>query len=146
MSQRSVNRVCLFMARLCAHAYTAEKFRLRMDVSKLEYTEEAVTNGKFTNYNNNWQITGEYAVTPQVTVGGNYGVSGAGTCTLPNVVCSTDGLGGTLVSLGARYDFDKTIGLFALYGMNTNNSSGQLGSGNIGGNVTNAAAGIQIKF
>jgi predicted porin len=127
--------------------YTAQWGRLGMDFSKLDYNEDATAAGKVTNYNNtNWQITGEYKVTPAITIGGNYGVSGAGSCTLTTGTCSTDGLGGTMVSLGGRYDFDKNYGVFALAGRSTNNSSGQLGGANVGGNATSVAAGIQVKW
>lgn len=128
--------------------YTGEKFRLGADISTLEYTEAATANGNFSSYKTDaWQVTGEYMLTPQVTVGGNYGVNAAGSCQLLNsTACTTNGLGGTLMSLGARYDYDKNIGVFALIGQTTVGAGAVLGGGNVGGNVTNMAVGVQLKF
>ena len=130
--------------------YKAEKFRIGADLSRLEYTEAAVAVNKFSRYSNtNWQVTAEYRVTSQVTVGGNYGVNGAGSCDLSagsTASCSTDGLGGTMQSLGARYDYDKNIGFFALLGRFSANSGAVLGGSEIGGDVTNAAVGLQVRF
>ena len=128
--------------------YTAEKFRLGADVSSLKYTEDATIANNFTSYETTgWQVTGEYTVNPQVTVGANYGQNAAGSCSLlGGSTCSTNGLGGSMMSLGARYDYDKNIGFFALYGQSMVNSGAVLASGNIGGNVTNVALGLQVKF
>ena len=128
--------------------YTGEKFRLGADISTLEYTEAATVTGNFSSYKTDaWQITGEYMLTPQITVGGNYGVNAAGSCQLFNTTtCTTNGLGGTLMSLGARYDYDKNIGVFALVGQTTVGAGAVLGGGNVGGNVSNMAIGVQLKF
>jgi predicted porin len=128
--------------------YTAETFRLGADLSSLKYTEDASIAGNFTSYETTgWQVTGEYTVNPQITVGANYGQNAAGSCSLlGGSTCSTNGLGGSMMSLGARYDYDKNIGFFALYGQSMVNSGAVLASGNVGGNVTNVALGLQVKF
>lgn len=128
--------------------YTAEKFKLGADIANLKYTEDATIAGNFTNYETTgWQVSGEYSVNPQITVGGNYGQNAAGNCSLLGVAtCSTNGLGGSMMSLGARYDYDKNIGFFALYGKSMVNNAAVLAGGNVGGDVTNVALGLQVKF
>lgn len=127
--------------------YIAEKFKLGADLSSLEYTEAGAV-GKFGSYNTTaWQISGEYSIAPKTTVAANYASGDAGTCSLVGgATCSTNGLGGTLLSLGARYDYDQNIGLYAIYGLNTVGSSATLASGAVGGNVTNMAVGIHVRF
>ena len=127
--------------------YTGEKFKLGADLSTLKYTEDSTTVGNFSNYDTTgWQVTGEYSINPQITVGGNYGENSSGNCTLVNAVCTTSGLGGSMLSLGARYDYDKNIGFFVLYGLSKVGSGAVLAGGNVGGNVNNAALGLQVKF
>ena len=132
--------------------YTAGPLRLAADMATLKYTEDATVVGKFTSYETStWQVSGEYAVTPQVTVAANYAKGNEGSCTiLGGGNCTTSGLGGSLISLGARYDYDKNIGLFALFGVTTPGDAATYGSGNlasaIGGKTTNMAIGIQVKF
>ena len=139
------------MATKLSLGYKAEKFRVGADVASLTYSEDAAAAsvGKFLTYETvAWQITGEYTLTPVLTLAAGYASGGAGNCTLTgNAVCSTDGLGGTQVNLGMRYDYDKSIGLFAIAAQNTNNSSAAFGSGaNTGGNVSNIAAGMLIRY
>lgn len=127
--------------------YTGEKFKLGADLSNLKYTEESSTVGNFSEYKTDgWQVTGEYSINPQITIGGNYGENQAGSCTLVNAACTTNGLGGSMLSLGARYDYDKNIGFFVLYGLSKVGSGAVLAGGNVGGNVNNAALGLQVKF
>ena len=74
-------------------------------------------------------------------------VGGDGTCTvLGGGKCTTTGIGGTLTSLGGIYRFDKNIGLFALYAQNRNGSNAIIASSAVGGNVTNLALGVLVKF
>lgn len=128
--------------------YTAEKYKLGADFSNLKYTEDATSAGDFSSYETTgWQVSGEYSVNKEITVGGNYGQNAAGSCSLLGATtCSTNGLGGSMMSLGARYDYDKNIGFFALYGQSMVNSAAVLAKGNVGGNVTNVALGLQVKF
>lgn len=128
--------------------YTTEKFRIGADLATLKYTEDATSVGKFSSYDTTtWQVSGEYKVNAKLTVAANYAMGAAGSCSvLGGGACSTTGQGGTLVSLGARYDIDKNVGLFALYGVNTANDSATYASSAIGGDVTNMAVGVQVKF
>ena len=128
--------------------YQNDKMRVGADFSNLQYTEDATVAGNFSSYSTTgWQVTAEYKVDPKMTIGGNYGVNAAGSCSLlGGSACSTDGLGGTLLSLGMRYDYDKNIGVFALYGRSNPNSGAVMASGTVGGAVTNMAVGVQVKF
>jgi predicted porin len=77
----------------------------------------------------------------------NYASGGAGSCTLlGGAACSTTGQGGTLLSLGAAYNYDKNIRLFAMYGLNKANASATFASSNIGANTSNLGLGVLIKF
>jgi predicted porin len=129
--------------------YTAQGLRIGADFASLKYTEDASVANKFSSYETTaWQVTGEYMLTPAVTLSLGYASGAAGTCTLTGTAaCSTDGLGGTQINLGARYDYDKSIGLFAIAAQNTNNPSAAFGAGaNTGGNVINLALGILIRY
>jgi predicted porin len=77
----------------------------------------------------------------------NYASGAAGSCELlGGGNCSTVGQGGTLLSLGAKYNFDKNIGIFAMYGLNRSNGSATFASSAIGGNTTNIGLGLLVKF
>ena len=129
-------------------AYTDGPLRLAADLSSLEYTEAAATVGKFTGYKTTaWQVAGEYSLTANWVVAANYASNDAGSCSLlGGATCSTFGQGGTLLSLGGMYKFDKSIGIFALYTLNSANESATYASSRIGGKATNMAMGLQVKF
>ena len=129
-------------------AYTDGPLKLAADVTSLEYTEAAATVGKFTGYKTTaWQVSGEYSLTANWVVAANYASNDAGSCSLlGGATCSTFGQGGTLLSLGGMYKFDKSIGIFALYTLNTANESATFASSRIGGKATNMAMGLQVKF
>jgi predicted porin len=132
--------------------YKASAFRVAADVSKLKYTEAATVAGKFSSYDTTgWQVSGEYSITPQWTVAANYAKNSAGNCSLlGGAVCTTTGQGGTLLSLGGRYDLDKNIGFFAIYGATNSNDSANFSAtglrAGVGGKMTNLAVGVQVKF
>ena len=129
-------------------AYTDGPLRLAADLSSLEYTEAAASVGKFTGYKTTaWQVAGEYSLTANWVVAVNYASNDAGSCSLlGGATCSTFGQGGTLLSLGGMYKFDKSIGIFALYTLNSANESATYASSRIGGKATNMAMGLQVKF
>lgn len=128
--------------------YKNGPWQLGADLARLEYTEAAVTTGKFSSYNTTtWQVSADYAVNPSWNLAANYASGAAGSCKLlGGASCSTTGQGGTLLSLGAKYNFDKNIGLFVMYGRNNANDSATYASSAIGGTTTNMAVGALIKF
>ncbi|PIT83416.1 hypothetical protein B9Z40_07165 [Limnohabitans sp. 15K] len=128
--------------------YNAGKVRIGMDFSNLSYDNPSAT---VSNYKTTtWQVTGEYSLTEQWVVAANYAKGNKGSCTLvSNASCLTDGLGGNMVSLGARYNYDKDIGIFMLYGKkkaNANASYNSSAATMFGGSLTDLAVGVQFKF
>ncbi len=128
--------------------YKNGPFQLGADFARLEYTEAASATGKFSAYNTNtWQVSGDYALSPSWNLAANYASGAAGSCTLlGGAACSTTGQGGTLLSLGAKYSYDKNIGIFAMYGRNKANASASYASSLTGASTTNLGLGVLIKF
>lgn len=128
--------------------YTAGPLRVGVDLASLEYNKPSstVSNYKTTT----WQVTGEYALTGNWIVAANYAKGNAGSCALVSgAACSTDGLGGNMMSLGARYNYDKDIGIFMLYGKknaNANASYNKSAATMYGGSLTDMSVGVQFKF
>jgi hypothetical protein len=128
--------------------YTAGKLRVGADLSSLDYNKPSAT---VSNYKTTtWQVTGQYAIDSKWVVAANYAKGNAGSCALVSgAACTTDGLGGSMVSLGARYDYDKDIGIFMLYGKknaNANASYNKSAATMYGGTLTDLAVGVQFKF
>jgi predicted porin len=118
-------------------------------VTQLRYTEESGLNNKFSEYKTTtFTTTAEYKLDANWTVAAGYQMGAAGTCSLSGGAdCSTDGLGGSAVNVGARYDFDRSVGIFALAGVINNNSNSAFGTGaNTGGKVSNVAVGIHFRY
>jgi hypothetical protein len=54
-----------------------------------------------------------------------------------------------MMSLGARYDYDKDIGIFMLYGKKNANANASFNSSAatmFGGSLTDMSVGVQFKF
>jgi len=128
--------------------YTKGALSLGADFASLKYTEEASAAGKFSAYKTNtYQFSGDYAVNAEWNLAANFANGAAGSCeVLGGGACSTVGQGGTLLSLGAKYNFDKNIGIFAMYALNKSNGSATFASSAIGGNTTNLGLGLLLKF
>ena len=127
--------------------YTRGDWRLAADFATLKYTEEASSAGKFSSYKTNtYQFSADYAANAQWNLAANFASGAAGSCEVLGGTCSTVGQGGTLLSLGAKYNFDKNIGIFAMYGLNRANGSATFASSAIGGNTTNVGLGLLLKF
>ena len=128
--------------------FDQELYSVAAEFANLKYTENAQTVGKFASYTHNtYALRGEYKVQPKWTVGANYAYEADGSCSLSGgAVCTTNGLSGSLTSVGAKYNYSKELALFMLYAVNKNASNAVISSSAIGGNITNVAAGIQVKF
>ena len=131
---------------------------LEADVASKKYSESSVTataGGKFVEYKTvayqfiweaRWSGTWRTAV--------NYGKGGAGSCKqaiLSNASCSTNGLEGNQISLGAAYYLDPSVYLFLLVNKMTNGASGQYNSSanqkpNPGEDIKSGAIGIAYTF
>jgi hypothetical protein len=128
--------------------YDQDLYSIAAEFANLKYTENAQTVGKFTSYTHNtYALRGEFKVQPRWTLGANYAYEADGSCTiLGGAVCTTNGLNGSLTSVGAKYSYSKDIALFMLYAANRNASNASISSSAVGGNITNVAAGVLLKF
>jgi hypothetical protein len=128
--------------------FDQELYSVAAEFANLKYTENAQTVGKFASYTHNtYALRGEFKVQPKWTLGANYAYEADGSCSLSGgAVCTTNGLSGSLTSVGAKYNYSKELALFMLYAVNKNASNAVISSSAIGGNITNVAAGIQVKF
>lgn len=91
-------------------------------VTKLSETGGTV--GKFQTYRQNtWLVGAEHKMAGWTFIG-TYGQAGAGSCSLVGgVACSTDGLNGSMLSLGTGYALSKRTSLFALFSNMNNGKS-----------------------
>ena len=99
--------------------------RISGNVANIEFDESGAAAGKFRNYKNTrWSLTWEqrWSGTPwRTTVA--YGSSSAGSCTIAGADCTTNGLNGTMLTLGTDYALSKRTALFALYARINNGSA-----------------------
>ena len=90
--------------------------RGEINVVNLKYEETGGAIGKFDSYEHMaWSVALEHKITEAVTLVGSYGYGTAGNCSLVGgVACSTNGLEGKMLNLGAGYHLSKRTMLFAL--------------------------------
>jgi predicted porin len=108
--------------------------------------------GKFESYkHNSWSLSGEHTMGP-VTVAIAYVSSAAGSCSrFGGVACSTSGLDGKMINLGARYSWPEAS-VFVLYGKLTNGASAQYNPSAQGDTIApgvddeQIAVGISFRF
>ncbi len=130
--------------------------RIQANFATIEFDESGAAAGKFQNYKNTrWSLTWEqrWSGTPlRTTVA--YGSSSAGSCSISGAACTTNGLNGTMLTLGTDYALSKRTALFALYAR-INNGSAALyrnlanpSSSQIpaGADITQYAVGIRHNF
>ena len=98
-------------------AYDFGNHRAEIDVSSLDYKETGGAVGKFQEYKHTTYLVGvESKWTDTVRTAVSYVAANAGSCSLVGgAVCTTDGLDGKSINLGAAYYFSKRTYLFALY-------------------------------
>jgi predicted porin len=96
--------------------------RVEANFAQTELDETPTAAGRFANYkHNSWTLAGEHKMGPW-TLAAAYGQAGAGSCSLGGgVACSTSGLDGKMLNLGAGYSFSKRT---MLYGMVTQMRNG----------------------
>lgn len=106
----------------------ATKAKVQFNVSTVEYTESGGAAGKFQDYDNDrWSLTWEQQWSGPWRTTVAYGNSSEGSCSLVGgAACSTKGLGGNMLTLGADYSFSRRTKLFVLYAKLNNNSAAQL--------------------
>lgn len=135
--------------------YTFGNGRVSLDVSNFEYGESGGLAGRFQNYKNtryslNWEQ--RWGGGPWRTTAA-YANSSSGTCSLVGGAnCSTTGLKGNMLSLGAAYSLSKRTTLFALYSrLDNGQSSSFRNAENVspfetGMDVTQASVGVRHDF
>jgi predicted porin len=121
------------------------------DIESLKYKDNDGAVGAVDEYKRNaFRIGVEQTVGP-VILGFNYGKAAAGSCSLKGgAACSTDGFGGTQVSIGGMYNISKALGVYAWYTKITNDNSASysfLGTtAPTGADPTAVALGISGRF
>ena len=106
----------------------ASKAKVQVNVATVEYTESGGAAGKFEEYKNNrWSLTWEQQWTGPWRTTVAYGNSSEGSCSLVGgAACTTNGLGGNMLTLGADYSFSRRTKLFLLYAKLNNRDAAQL--------------------
>jgi len=135
--------------------YTYGPGRVQLDVSNFDFTESGGLAGRFENYKNNrYDVTWEHRWSGTAwRTAAAYANSSAGSCSLfGGAACSTSGLNGNMLALGAEYSFSKRTALFALYSrLNNGQSSSYRNAENVtpyetGSDVTQVSFGIRHDY
>jgi len=122
------------------------------DVIRKQYKETGVTTtGNFEQYKNTaYELVWEARWTSQWRTALSYIKSAAGSCSVANAGCTTNGLDGTQVNAGVAYFLDPSTYLFGLYSRLTNGSAARFNntsqSVNAGEDTTQVAFGITYNF
>lgn len=141
--------------RLTAKYSFASQTRVEVDVATTKLSETGGAIGHFENYrHNSWLLSADQKFGAW-TLAAAYGRSEEGSCELVGgVVCSTDGLDATMMSIGASYSLSKRTLLFALYnslhnGYSANfDNSSNIAAKNVtaGQDLREIAVGIAVRF
>ena len=127
--------------------------RIEATFAMTKLSESGGTAGKFDSYKqNNWSLGVEHTIGAWTMVG-TYGRASAGSCSLVGgVACSTDGLEGSMLSLGGSYSLSKRTALFALFSDLRNGKSasysnaGQAAAPTTGQDLRQIALGMRHTF
>ncbi len=129
-----------------------EKTTVEVNYAIMEYKETGGLAGRFNNYKHNaFSVSLEHNMGPW-QFAGSVAQAAKGSCSLVGgAVCTTDGLKGTQVAIGGRYNFSKRSSLFAMgarvyngFAARYNNLAA--GSPSSGSDITQLAVGIQHVF
>ena len=123
-------------------------------VMKRYKEDNVVVNGRFQEYKNNaYMLVLESRWSGAWRTTFHYVKSSAGSCTLLNANCTTDGLEGTQISAGAAYFMDPNLYLFVLASKLTNGSSARYNNAAStqpdpfpGEDITQGAVGLAYTF
>jgi len=115
------------------------------DFVKKHYKEENVTvNGRFQDYKNNaYMLILESRWSGALRTAVHYIKSSAGSCTLLNTACTTDGLDGHQIDVGVAYYLDPSVYIFGLYSKLTNGAAARYS--NVSSIQPNPSPGEDIK-
>ena len=135
-------------------AYKFGGARVSLSLSTINYTESGTrAAGKFDNFKHNpWEIAWSQTWAPAIETVVAYVGAPAGSCTLTGgVACSTRGMDGKMLIVGASYSFSKRTALFAFYTKITNGASAMYNNAanaavDAGGDMTNVSFGIKHDY
>lgn len=129
-----------------------EKTTIEANYATVKYTESGGLAGRFNEYKHNaFNISLEHNMGPW-QFAGSFVRAKAGSCSLVGgALCTTDGLQGTQVAVGGRYNFSKRSSMFAMYAKVYNGFAARynnLASGDpsSGSDISQFAVGLQHVF
>ena len=126
--------------------------KVEFDVIKKDYDENATIAGRFQNYKNTAYLLGwEARWTPKWRTAAQIVKSDAGSCRLVNTACSTDGLEGSKMIVGASYYLSRRTYFFGALDKMTNGKSARFaandfGAVNPGEDTTHMIMGVSHSF
>jgi len=129
--------------------------RTRVDVNyaRTKFNEHGGTAGSFKSYEHDSYSIGLRQPVGKWAFAAQYGVAERGRCALiGSMACSTDGLDGTMTSVGASYSLSKQFSLFGLYSYLRNGASAvysNLGDAppvTTGADIQQVALGVSFSF
>ena len=129
-----------------------EKTTIEANYATMKYTENGGLAGRFSEYKHNaFNISLEHNMGPW-QFAGSFVRAQKGSCSLVGgALCTTDGLQGTQVAVGGRYNFSKRSSMFAMYAKVYNGFAARynnLASGDLsnGSDISQLAVGVQHRF
>lgn len=130
-----------------------KQHKFEFDAIRKEYNESAAVAGRFSSYRNMaYLLSMENRWSDQWRTSAHYVKSQAGTCSRVNAVCTTDGLEGSKVTIGAAYYLSKRTFLWTAASRITNGKSARFsnqelgGSPNPGEDLNQVALGVSHSF
>src|SRR6266540_7409660 len=146
-SVRSVDR-----ANQVAVVYKMGIHSVEADFVRKHYKEEGVSvDGRFEDYKNNaYMLILESRWSGALRTAVHYIKASAGSCSLGNTACTTDGLEGHQIDVGVAYYLDPSVYIFGLYSKLTNGASAVYNSSSQkpspGEDITQGGVGIAYTF
>ena len=140
------------VANQLAAVYKIGNHSIEADYVVKHYKEDNVTvNGRFQDYKNKaYMLLWEARWTAAWRTAVHYIKSSAGSCTLLNTACTTDGLEGHQIDVGVAYYLDPSVYIFGLYSKLTNSAAAVYNSSSQkpkpGEDITQGGAGIAYTF
>jgi predicted porin len=130
-----------------------QTFKFEFDAIRKDYKENASINGRFLRYKNMaYLFVVDAKVTEQWRTDFHVVKSQAGSCTLVNTACSTDGLNAIKYAIGASYSFSRRTYLWSAISTIKNgksarfNNAVQINGPSPGEDISEVALGINHSF
>ena len=130
-----------------------KQHKFEFDAIRKEYNENAATAGRFSSYRNMaYLLAMENRWSDQWRTSAHYVMATAGNCTRVAAACTTDGLEGKKVTVGAAYYLSKRTYLFTAASRITNGKSARFSNAELGGaptpgeDITHFAVGLSHSF